>query len=64
MQSESLQSSSDCNIPVQKISELLITLLILIIGCAVTYYFHTKSKEDKFLKYTLSLYGLNFFSYL
>ena len=40
---------------------ILITLPILIIGCAVTYYFYTKSKEDKYLKSALSLYGLNFF---
>ena len=40
---------------------ILITIPILIIGCIVTYYFYTKSKEDKYLKGALSLYGLNFF---
>ena len=40
---------------------ILITLPILIIGCIVTYYFYTKSKEDKYLRVALSLYGLNFF---
>lgn len=40
---------------------IIITLPILIIGCIVTYYFYTKSKEDKYLRVALSLYGLNFF---
>ena len=45
----------------RKYISILITLPILIIGCIVTYYFYTKSNEDKFLKGELSLYGLNFF---
>ena len=45
----------------RKYISIVITLPILIIGCIVTYYFYTKSNEDKFLKGALSLYGLNFF---
>lgn len=40
---------------------ILITIPILIGGCIVTYYFYTKSKDDKYLKGALSLYVLNFF---
>ena len=45
----------------RKYISIVITLPILIIGCIVTYYFYTKSKEDKYLRVALSLYGLNFF---